>query len=107
MEIFHPANQPAFPTPDGAAYYGMSKREYYAALNMAQMMRSVSDMEAIAATNPDYLSTISAIAVSAADALLRELERTKPEDPDPDFRKNSNVAAFASVNTNTYDDIAF
>ena len=66
------ANQPAFPCPDRAEHYGLSKREY-AAIQIAAGMAAYGDENA-----GNYSPTgIALQAVAVADMLLTELDKTK------------------------------
>lgn len=72
------SEQPAYPTPDcevsGTAlqYLGLTKREYFAAMAMQGYLASYGPAEH---ANGKH---VAKIAVECADALLTELEKSKP-----------------------------
>lgn len=73
------ANEPAFPisasdSPNHEAYWGLDKREYFAALAMQGMMPHLPATSE--ADRPRQLAAFAARAVMAADALLAELAKS-------------------------------
>ena len=78
------SEQPAHPTPDceitGTAlqYLGLTKREYFAAMAMQGRLAASTSVNGFYLDSDSDSRIIAKDAVAFADALLTELEKSKP-----------------------------